>query len=65
MFDINTAMFIQNMWMDGFGNRITDNEYNQLLSASTWNENEEDIRADLNFYPEDMTFEEYVMGIKL
>ena len=34
------------------------------LRDHLYNENE-DYRADLNFYPEDMTFEEYVMGIKL
>lgn len=80
-FNINTAMFVMGMWTDEDGNRISENEYNKILSASTWGEIDPDLldlddpgqipyddvigdRADLNFYPEDMTFAEYVSGIK-
>lgn len=104
-FNINTAMFVMGMWTDEEGNRISENEYNKILSASTWGEIDPDLldlddpgqipyddvigdrdhdsdrgyRADymhpaqmeaamdalgLNFYPEDMTFAEYVSGIK-
>lgn len=79
MFDLTTAEYVHGMWMDEEGNRITENDYNRLLSASTWNDDSEDDRADymhpaqmeaamdalgLDFYPEDMTFAEYVSGIK-
>lgn len=95
-FDLNSAMLVHGMWTDESGNRITDSEYHQLLSASTWSEIDPDLlelddpgqipyddvigdRADymhpaqmeaamdalsLDFYPEDMTFAEYVSGIK-
>ena len=76
-FNINTAMFVMGMWTDEDGNRITDNEYAKLLSASTWDEIDpadlldesgytrteiEMIRAD---YPFEEDFREYIMGINL
>lgn len=82
-FDLNSAIYLNGYWFDNDGNRITDSEYNKILSASTWGEVDPDLlelddpgqipyddvigdrdRADLNFYPEDMTFAEYVSGIK-
>lgn len=70
MFDLTTAFYHNNYWFDDNGNRITESEYNKILSASTWGEIDpndlilDDDGADLNFYPEDMTFAEYVSGIK-
>lgn len=76
-FDLNSAMFVNGMWTDNDGNRITESEYFQILSASTWNEIDpedilddngytkteiESIRAD---FPFEEDFREYVMGINL
>ena len=76
-FNLDTAMFVRGMWTDEDGNRVTDSEYNQLLSASTWNEIDPEelldeagyTRAEIEMarteHPFEDDFREYVMGINL
>lgn len=70
-FNLDTAQFVMGMWTDEEGNRITDSEYNQILSASTWNDlDPEDLFDDPGQVPYEETlseddFREYIMGINL
>ncbi len=65
-FDINTAMFVMGMWTDEDGNRITDSEYNKILSASTWNEiDPNDLIIEEDHDRAEIDFREYIMGINL
>ena len=62
-FDLNSAIYLNGYWFDNDGNRITDSEYNKLLSASTWSEiDPELLEVD---HRADKDFREYVMGINL
>lgn len=73
-FDLNSAIYLNGMWIDNNGNRITESEYYQMLSASTWNdldpedliieEDDRDHDNDLGIRA-DQDFREYVMGINL
>lgn len=64
MFDLSTATYLNGYWYDESGNRISDSEYNQLLSASTWSEiDPDDLILDEDRAETD--FREYIMGINL